>query len=655
MATPTRAMADYLSDTLTGFRVHALDVGQGDSILLEGPSGDTILIDSGPKHDTGETVLNYLDEHNIDHLNHFVATHYDADHIGGHAAIVEEFGPDHIGEVHGPDMSGIKDPDSDTMKEYQRALVKAEMNVNQLQKGSSDLHLDDIDINVLNPSPDNPSNDRNENSVVMQCTYAEQDVLLTGDIGHETEARLVEEYPDKLSQVDAVKIAHHGSKYSTSNEFLAACDAETAVFSHAEQNRDDHPNKETLYRTADDTDTAISTALHSSTVLDFDGEDTITVQNATSTANFAVMTRYCREHDEDFDTALVEENALAYEDLPQDIPLGVVNDTSNVELPKEVQQLREEKKEIQNDKKDVPDRNDDLYNTINELLNDKKDLIDGKREIQSKNNELREENWELQNETEDLREQVDDLQTTLNDFIDTNQSEAETEASTTVEMNNLSPSQQVTIAITASETVEEVRQTLEDHPDAADHLHDIVQTDREEHVTTMADVNVNKEKLRRAKQAERTQYPLHKQIRSKVPNRFGGTTLPTENIPSPDEIEGPRKYEDLHPAVREETAAEHRETDVTLAFTPDYLVTAEETADTAVDTAETGKQLCEALRDTPGAHKDFLYAITTPNAHHAHEETEPEESVEQTPTQQREQSTERSRDTDRDKSMGLSL
>jgi hypothetical protein len=318
-----------------------------------------------------------------------------------------------------------------------------------------------------------------------------------------------------------------------------------------------------------------------------------------------------------------------------------------VQLPKEVQKLREEKKEIQNEKEDFQDKHIDI--------------LDRYENHQDKYSDLLGKYGGVLDENEELREQVDELQTTLNDFSDTKQPEAEAtkpagdEASTTVEMKHLGPSQQVTIAVTASETVEEVRQMLKDQPDATEHLHEVVQTDREEHVTTMADVNETKEELRRAKQAERTQYPLHKYIRSKVPNRFGGMTLPTEDIPAPDEIEGPRKRENLHPAVREETAAEHRETDVTLAFTPDYLVTAEEAADAAVDIAETGKQLCDTLRDTPGAHKDFLCALTTPNAHHAHEETEPEESNEQTPTQQREQSTERSRDTERDEGMGLSL
>jgi beta-lactamase superfamily II metal-dependent hydrolase len=71
-------------------------------------------------------------------------------------------------------MEGVKDPNSNTVIEYQEALAEAGMTVNQLQEGSSDLHLDGVDIDVLNPSPDNANIDRNGNSVAMQATYSEQ-------------------------------------------------------------------------------------------------------------------------------------------------------------------------------------------------------------------------------------------------------------------------------------------------------------------------------------------------------------------------------------------------------------------------------------------------------------------------------------------------
>lgn len=88
-----------------GFRVEMIDVGKGDSLLLEGPNGTTMLIDSGDYPDRGKPVLDHLDERGIDSLDYLVATHDDADHIGGHAAIVEEFGSDGIGTCMVPRLN----------------------------------------------------------------------------------------------------------------------------------------------------------------------------------------------------------------------------------------------------------------------------------------------------------------------------------------------------------------------------------------------------------------------------------------------------------------------------------------------------------------------------------------------------------------------
>jgi competence protein ComEC len=192
-------MAGPLNDTSSEFYVHVIDVGQGDSILLEGPDGDTILVDSGSHTDSGETVRDYLDEHDIDHLNHLVASPYDADHIGGHAAIIEEFGPDNIETVHGPDISGVKDSNSDTMKEYLRTLVDTGLTENELREGTN-LHLNSVDIDVLNPFLDSDSKDRNENilcaletrktedEAIDQTTTVQQDVSM--DLSHDKDRGL---------------------------------------------------------------------------------------------------------------------------------------------------------------------------------------------------------------------------------------------------------------------------------------------------------------------------------------------------------------------------------------------------------------------------------------------------------------------------------
>lgn len=102
-------------------RVDLIDVGQADSILLEGPNGTTMLVDSGHWRDRGEHVLDHLDERGIDHLDYLVATHDDRDHIGGHAAIIEEFGSDGIGTVYGPTTDDVTDKNTSAVFNIQRA------------------------------------------------------------------------------------------------------------------------------------------------------------------------------------------------------------------------------------------------------------------------------------------------------------------------------------------------------------------------------------------------------------------------------------------------------------------------------------------------------------------------------------------------------
>jgi competence protein ComEC len=156
--------------------IHVIDVGQGDSILLEGPDGDTMLVDSGNWMDEGKTTLEYLDKHDIDHIDNFIATHYDGDHIGGHAAIIEEFGTGSIGEVYGSKKEGMKEKDTVAMNQYKKALKENDLEEKGLEEGSSTLGINDVDVDVLNPSSDIDSTKHNENSIVLQVTYGKHSV-----------------------------------------------------------------------------------------------------------------------------------------------------------------------------------------------------------------------------------------------------------------------------------------------------------------------------------------------------------------------------------------------------------------------------------------------------------------------------------------------
>lgn len=191
-------------------------------------------------------------------------------------------------------------------------------------------------------------------------------------------------------------------------------------------------------------------------------------------------------------------------------------------------------------------------------------------------------------------------------------------------------------AIENAESVEALRQTLDPTPDTHDQLQEAIQADRDEHVTTRDDVQRNREAYFSAKEAKRDyqQLPLHTRLRANLPQRFGGIEHPLEDVPDPDEIDGPRKFDAVPRAVSEPTAAQQRER----GEMPHDFWTTEQAANSAVETAETTQQLCQHLRETSGAHKDFLYAIKTPDAHTKNKpEKDPSESLERTNQRERTQ------------------
>lgn len=203
----------------------------------------------------------------------------------------------------------------------------------------------------------------------------------------------------------------------------------------------------------------------------------------------------------------------------------------------------------------------------------------------------------------------------------------------------------VEAAITNADTVEDIRQTLEEHPAATDHLETIVETDREEHVTTPDDVEANRRRYAAAKQQANRTPTLIERVQGTLPARFGGTNGAHQPDDPADAVDGPIKQTELPRAVRTaQTAASQRAMGVSPA---DHLLDAEQTADTAVETAETAGELCWGLRQTLGAHKDFLYASTTENAH----ETEKELAGSHTAT--KEAATDKHHDEDKGRGMGL--
>ena len=220
--------------------VIACDVGQGDGILIQ-QAQTQILIDGGPD----EAVLSCLSRHMPfwdREVELVVLTNGDADHVTGLIEVVKRY---QVGKLVTNDL--IKDTDRFRLFEevvQERGVEKYAPKVgDQIKVG--DLRFDVLWPNeaVLGSSTMYSANKGNEQSVVVKLSYGEFDVLLTGDIGEETEDKLM-----GLSEVEVLKVGHHGSRYSSSSEFLERVSPQVAVISAGEKNNYGHPAPDALQR-----------------------------------------------------------------------------------------------------------------------------------------------------------------------------------------------------------------------------------------------------------------------------------------------------------------------------------------------------------------------------------------------------------------------
>ncbi|MFC6964977.1 ComEC/Rec2 family competence protein [Halocatena marina] len=290
--------------------IDIIDIGQGDSIFIEGRDGTTMLVDSGPWYKS-QQICDYLEDHDVNHLDYLVATHHDADHIGGHADIIDAYGSEGIGEVYGP-MGGDdmgEDP-SETKLQYKEALKETKLEETELKEGE-DFVLDGAEINVLNPSQEIDSTDRNENSVVLQVTQSDNSVLLAGDVEGEAEERLSEQYPEQLGAVDVAKVPHHGAENGFGSDSLAHIDSKSLIISSSLNNHyypdeneyDAHPHDEMLERVHEQVEDSdlYWTPFHgtTSTTIDDDGIqiETARGERTLSAADIVALKYYGRSND----------------------------------------------------------------------------------------------------------------------------------------------------------------------------------------------------------------------------------------------------------------------------------------------------------------------------------------------------------------------
>ena len=274
-------------------RVYVLDVGQGDAILIlppvDAPEGKTVLIDAGDEK-RGKQVVEALKAKGVQQVDYFVATHAHPDHIGGAAEVFanfkvgmvlhNDFPPPEVvaaNEAAAAAQAGDKRQgrrqqprqpargrggrvvELPTVKAYNGLKGSAEKAGTEFRKAEPEQKYDlggGAQLTVLAPQPpfftreqiasSRNGNESNANSIVMRLDYGDFSMLLTGDAEAQSEERLISKELDL--EADLLKVAHHGSKYATSENFLKRVKAKAAVISMSEFNRYSHPHQDVLKR-----------------------------------------------------------------------------------------------------------------------------------------------------------------------------------------------------------------------------------------------------------------------------------------------------------------------------------------------------------------------------------------------------------------------
>jgi len=232
--TPTPASENATSQSDEVLKVHFIDVGQGDAILID--HGETeVLIDGGVSK---SGVVEYLNDHVDGALEVMVATHPHIDHIGGLISVLETF---EVGEIWlNGDSSGTK-----TYREFNRRVDDEGAAVYEARLGDS-IEMGSYTLRVLNPAKLLPKSP-NSNSIVLLLSYHNTDFLFAGDAMIKAEQDMLTRRYFPLPEVEILKVGHHGSKSGSSAPFLERVKPEVAIYMAGKDNQSGYPHEETLH------------------------------------------------------------------------------------------------------------------------------------------------------------------------------------------------------------------------------------------------------------------------------------------------------------------------------------------------------------------------------------------------------------------------
>lgn len=229
-------------------KIHFIDVGQGDSTLIVTPTNKKILIDSGGSKssetfDVGEsTLVPYLLNRGVDTLDYIIISHFDADHCNGFIAVLEKIKVKKV----------IISKQAELCNEYEIIInIIKEKNISvQIVKKGDKIQFDKfVYIHILYPTEKLKFSDINNNSIVCKLIYGNFSMLFTGDIEKESESDILNLYRDgNTLNATILKVGHHGSKTSSTQEFIEAVNPKIALIGVGKNNTFGHPSDEVIER-----------------------------------------------------------------------------------------------------------------------------------------------------------------------------------------------------------------------------------------------------------------------------------------------------------------------------------------------------------------------------------------------------------------------
>jgi beta-lactamase superfamily II metal-dependent hydrolase len=243
-------------------KVHFLDVGQADSILIEAPGGKVMLIDAGNNADSG-TVVSYIKNEKISRIDVLVGTHPHEDHIGGLDAVIKSFD---IGKIYMPRASST----TKTFEDVLNAIKTKNLKIATAAAGVSIALGQGIKCEILAPN-DTGYKDLNNYSAVIKLTFGDTVFMLTGDAEDVSEQEMLAKGFNL--KADVLKVGHHGSNYSTIPAFLKAVSPKYAVISVGKDNNYGHPAKQTLDKLAQAKIQVYRTDINGTVIASSDGKN----------------------------------------------------------------------------------------------------------------------------------------------------------------------------------------------------------------------------------------------------------------------------------------------------------------------------------------------------------------------------------------------